>query len=75
MQFNGGIKVEFIIKSNCSLFLFFCSSIAKYSDPSFAIDPRSRSYHAYREWQRLSSLKDAESIPMRDSSKRRDQEK
>ncbi|CAF1166955.1 unnamed protein product [Rotaria sordida] len=49
--------------------------IAKYSDPSFAIDPRNRSYHAYREWQRLSSLKDAESIPMRDSSKRRDEEK
>ncbi|CAF4182069.1 unnamed protein product [Rotaria sp. Silwood2] len=50
-------------------------SIAKYSDPTFATDPRTRSYHAYREWQRLSALKDAESIPMRDSSKRRDQEK
>ncbi|CAF1019483.1 unnamed protein product [Rotaria sp. Silwood1] len=49
--------------------------IAKYSDPNFYVDPRSRSYHAYREWQRLSALKDAESIPMRDSSKRRDQEK
>ncbi|CAF2848891.1 unnamed protein product [Rotaria sp. Silwood2] len=53
----------------------FVYSIAKYSDPTFATDPRTRSYHAYREWQRLSALKDAESIPMRDSSKRRDQEK
>jgi len=47
--------------------------IEKFSDPNFATDPRSRSYHAYREWQRLSSLKNAESIPMRDSSIRRDE--
>ncbi|CAF1355875.1 unnamed protein product [Rotaria magnacalcarata] len=49
--------------------------IAKYSDPTFAADPRTRSYHAYREWQRLSGLEGAESIPMRDSSKQREQEK
>ncbi|CAM2718559.1 unnamed protein product [Rotaria socialis] len=49
--------------------------IARYSDPTFAVDPRTRSYHAYREWQRLSALEGAESIPMRDSSKRREEEK
>ncbi len=49
--------------------------MARFSDPNFAADPRSRSYHAYREWQRLSALKDAESIPMRDSSILRDENK
>jgi len=39
--------------------------IERFSDPNFVSDPRSRSYHAYREWQRLSSLKNADSIPMR----------
>ncbi len=49
--------------------------MARFSDQNFAADPRTRSYHAYREWQRLSALKDAESIPMRDSSVRRDEKK
>ncbi len=53
--------------------LFF--SLARFSDADYAIDPRSRSYHAYREWQRLSALKDAQSIPMRDRLTRQDEEK
>lgn len=55
--------------------LFYSFSIVKYSDPTFVVDPRSRSYHAYREWQRLSALEGAENLPLRDSSKRQDQEK
>jgi hypothetical protein len=39
-----------------------------YSDPQYAIDPRVRHYHAYREWQRLSALKDAEHMPIRQGS-------
>jgi hypothetical protein len=35
----------------------------QFSDPQYAVDPRSRHYRAYREWQRLSALKDAESMP------------
>ncbi len=54
---------------------FFFFSMTRFSDQNFAADPRTRSYHAYREWQRLSALKDAESIPMRDSSVRRDEKK
>jgi len=40
----------------------------QFSDPQYAVDPRTRHYYAYREWQRLSALKDAESIPMRRES-------
>ncbi len=40
----------------------------RFSDPQYAVNPRSRHYHAYREWQRLSALKDAESIPIRRQS-------
>ena len=36
-------------------------SIMQYSDPMYAANPRSRHYHAYREWQRLSAIKEAES--------------
>ena len=36
----------------------------QFSDPQFAVDPRTRHYRAYREWQRLSALKEAESMPM-----------
>lgn len=49
--------------------------MSKFPDSNYAVDPRSRNYHAYRQWQRLSALKDAESIPMRDSTIRRDEEK
>jgi hypothetical protein len=58
------------------LIILFSSffSMAKFADPNFAADPRSRNYHAYREWQRLSLLKDAKSIPMRDRSTSRDEE-
>jgi len=49
--------------------------MARFVDPNLNADPRTRSYHAYREWQRLSSLKGAESIPMRDGSIRRDENK
>jgi hypothetical protein len=34
----------------------------QYSDPLYAANPRSRHYHAYREWQRTSAIKDAESF-------------
>lgn len=40
----------------------------RFSDSQYAIDPRTRHYHAYREWQRLSALKEAESIPIRRES-------
>ncbi len=69
-HFNGGRKYNLLKKTNLKK-----NSLAKFSDPSFAADPRSRSYHAYREWQRLSALKDAQSIPMRDSSNKRYDEK
>ncbi len=39
-----------------------------FADPQYAVDPRTRHYYVYREWQRLSALKDAESIPMRRES-------
>jgi predicted TPR repeat methyltransferase len=74
MHFNGGIKFYFLLKI-IRFFLCLFFSISRYADPDFAVDPRSRSYHAYREWQRLSALKGAESIPMRDSSIRRDEDK
>jgi len=45
--------------------------IMRYSDPAYGNDPRNRHYHAYREWQRLSALKDAHSMPLRDSSSHR----
>ncbi|UJR08977.1 hypothetical protein I4U23_013227 [Adineta vaga] len=45
--------------------------MVRFSDPNYVVDPRSRSYHAYREWQRLSALKDAESMPLRESLTRR----
>jgi hypothetical protein len=40
----------------------------RFSDPEYAVDPRTRHYRAYREWQRLSALKDAESMPIRRDS-------
>lgn len=43
-------------------------------DPDYNADPRTRSYHAYREWQRLSSLKDARSMPIRSTQGKRDEE-
>ncbi|CAF0800242.1 unnamed protein product [Adineta ricciae] len=48
--------------------------MANFSDPNYVVDPRSRSYHAYREWQRLSALKNAESMPLRTGSTKRDNE-
>lgn len=36
---------------------------------NYARDPRSRNYHAYREWQRLSALKDAEAVPLRERTR------
>lgn len=32
----------------------------QFSDPQYAMDPRTRHYRAYREWQRLSAIKDTE---------------
>jgi hypothetical protein len=46
----------------------------KFSDPQYAVNPRSRHYHAYREWQRLSSLNDAEDIPIRRKSSSTEEE-
>ena len=43
----------------------------KFEEPNYVTDPRTRNYHAYREWQRLSSLKDADSMPMRERTKPR----
>ncbi|UJR37234.1 hypothetical protein I4U23_029943 [Adineta vaga] len=37
----------------------------QFSDPQYAMDPRTRHNRAYREWQRLSALKDAEYHPIR----------
>ena len=54
---------------NCS-----SCSLSGVIDPNYSADPRTRSYHAYREWQRLSSLKDAQSMPMRSSSVKRDED-
>lgn len=70
--FQGRYELSFFdVKKHIDFFL----SLSKVSDSNYAADPRSRSYHAYREWQRLSALKDAHSIPMRDRSIRRDEEK
>ena len=33
----------------------------RFSDTQYAIDPRARHYHAYREWRRLTALKNIES--------------
>ena len=46
----------------------------KFSDPQYAVNPRSRHYYAYREWQRLSALKDAEDIPIRRESSSTEEE-
>ncbi|CAF0774010.1 unnamed protein product [Rotaria sp. Silwood1] len=35
----------------------------RFSDAQYTIDPRTRHYRAYREWQRLNALKDIESTP------------
>ncbi len=41
----------------------------RFSDPQYAVDSRTRHYYAYREWQRLSALKEAESMsPIRQDS-------
>ena len=45
------------------------SRMLQFDETNYARDPRSRNYHAYREWQRLSALRDAESIPMRERTK------
>jgi len=71
LQWRYEIRI-FSLRNSCSFLLF---SMAKFAEPTFAADPRSRSYHAYREWQRLSALKDADSMPLRDSSARRDEDK
>jgi len=71
MSFKDGMKFHFRFRIHRFLFL----SLSRFPDSNYATDPRSRSYHAYREWQRLSALKDAQSIPMRDRSTRRDEEK
>ncbi|CAF0773965.1 unnamed protein product [Adineta steineri] len=43
--------------------------IMQHSNSQYAIDPRTRHYRAYREWQRLSALKDVERAPVsRESS-------
>lgn len=49
----------------------FKGRMLKFEEPTYVTDPRTRNYHAYREWQRLSSLKDAESMPMRERTKPR----
>ena len=46
--------------------------MVNFSDPNYVVDPRSRSYHAYREWQRLSAVKDAGSMCVRAGSTKRD---
>ena len=46
----------------------------QFSDPQYAVNPRSRHYHAYREWQRLSALKDAENTPVRRESSATEEE-
>lgn len=33
----------------------------RFTDPQYASDPRSRHYRAYRDWQRMSAVKDSES--------------
>ncbi|CAF1186421.1 unnamed protein product, partial [Adineta ricciae] len=38
------------------------------SDPQYAMDPRTRHYRAYREWQRLSAIKDTENQSIRPQS-------
>lgn len=59
MHFNGGrICLETTLTRKLSF------RIMQFSDPQFAVDPRTRHYRAYREWQRLSALKDAESMPI-----------
>ena len=45
--------------------------MVRFDDTQYARDPRSRNYQAYREWQRLSALKDADSMPMRERTKQR----
>ena len=41
----------------------------RFTDPQYALDPRSRHYRAYREWQRMSGVKDLEtSSPRRRQS-------
>lgn len=45
-----------------------------YADPQYTVNPRTRHYYAYREWQRLSALKEAESMPMREPEQRSTEE-
>ena len=41
----------------------------QFDDGNYARDPRTRNYMAYREWQRLSSLQEAQSMTMRERTK------
>ena len=65
------MHLKLMIKIFCWFFFF---RIAKYSESLFVGDTRKHRYHAYQEWRRLSSLDNAESLPLRDSSRRRDSE-
>ena len=33
----------------------------RFTESQYAVDPRSRHYRAYRDWQRMSGVKDSES--------------
>lgn len=57
------------------LFYTLRGRLVRFDEGQYVRDPRSRNYQAYREWQRLSSLKDADSIPMRERTKNENDEK
>lgn len=46
----------------------------QFSDPQYALNPYTRHNYAYREWQRLSAIKEAQSHPSRSSTTETDKE-
>jgi hypothetical protein len=58
-RFNGGKTNDDRLRAHTMLLSF--DRIMQFSDPQFAFNPRNRHYYAYREWQRLTEIKNAES--------------
>ena len=71
MLFSGG-KTQCIshLKSIVYILLSLSKSyrMMQFSDPQFAVDAHARHNYAYRQWQRLSAIKDIESRQIRQTS-------
>lgn len=64
MLFNGGkTQRDSHLKSFVHNLLSLSKSyrMMQFSDPQFAVDAHARHNYAYRQWQRLSAIKDIES--------------